>query len=34
MFLPTDNALRKSVWLSLQEIEREDTIPLKTGDWL
>ena len=29
MSLPTDDALRKSVWLALQEIEKKWTMPIK-----
>lgn len=29
MSFPTDDALRKSVWLSLQEIEKKWTMPIK-----
>ncbi|AKV63697.1 hypothetical protein HMPREF1322_1523 [Porphyromonas gingivalis W50] len=34
MSLPTDDALRKSVWLALQEIEKKWTMPIKKNrDW-
>ena len=29
MSFPTDDALRKSVWLSLQEIEKKWTMPIR-----
>lgn len=34
MSLPTDDALRKSVWLALQEIEKKWTILIKNWDWV
>ena len=33
MSFPTDDALHKSVWLALLEIEKKWTMPSETGVW-